>query len=174
MPLYLNTRGRNVVAVKVCDRCKMKRFADFLVSDPNAPGLQVCRDTCMDVLDPWRKAPRMTEDITVRGVRPEVSVSTTLNFYVAYSPVSGSFAVGETFYGQQSRTQGVITSIVFGQYINFTIAQGLDFFVGELLVGASSGATGLAESVVSPGTTTGLGATSISGSAISGVAISGV
>jgi len=75
MPLYLHTRGKAVAAVKICDRCKMKRYAEFLVPDPNAPGLQVCKDTCVDVLDPWRLAPRATEDITVRGVRPEVEIS---------------------------------------------------------------------------------------------------
>jgi hypothetical protein len=77
MPLYLNTSGNSVVAVAVCDRCKMKRAVTFLVPDPNSPGLQVCQDTCVDLLDPWRLAPRMTEDITVRGVRPEVEISDT-------------------------------------------------------------------------------------------------
>jgi hypothetical protein len=74
MSLWLRTEGRTCVAVAVCDRCKMKRYADFLVPDPNAPGLRVCGDTCVDVLDPWRLAPRTTEDITVKGVRPEVAL----------------------------------------------------------------------------------------------------
>jgi hypothetical protein len=69
MGLWLHTEGDTVVAVAICDRCKMKRHSTFLVPDPNTPGLRVCQDTCVDVYDPWRLAPRTTEDITVKGVR---------------------------------------------------------------------------------------------------------
>lgn len=75
--LYLNTLGDTCVAVAVCDRCKMKRPSTFLVPDPNMPGLRVCLDTCVDVYDPWRLAPRTTEDITVRNIRPEVPITNT-------------------------------------------------------------------------------------------------
>ena len=71
MPLYLNTLGRQTVAIGVCDRCKMKRPLDFLVSDPNAPGLRVCQDTCVDQFDPWRLPARSTENVTVHYPRPE-------------------------------------------------------------------------------------------------------
>lgn len=71
MSVYLNTTGLSTIAIAVCDRCKMKRPYVHLVSDPNAPGLRVCKDTCVDQLDPWRLPARQTENITLQYPRPD-------------------------------------------------------------------------------------------------------
>lgn len=72
MSLWLDTRGKWSVAIAICDRCKMKRSITHLVSDPNAPGLRVCMDTCVDVLDPYRLPARQPENITLNYPRPDV------------------------------------------------------------------------------------------------------
>jgi hypothetical protein len=69
MSLYLKPKGSKV-AIAICGRCKMKRYHDDLVSDPNIPGLMVCED-CADVRDPYRRPPRKPEDINLRTPRPE-------------------------------------------------------------------------------------------------------
>lgn len=71
MSLYLDTRGLANVAIAVCDRCKMKVSITTLVSDPNAPGLRVCRELCVDEYDPWRLPARRPENITLRYPRPD-------------------------------------------------------------------------------------------------------
>ena len=43
-------------------------YLSELKSDPNVPGLRVCRD-CSDSLDPYRKAPRQPENIAVQNPR---------------------------------------------------------------------------------------------------------
>jgi hypothetical protein len=45
------------------------------MSDPNYPGLRVCR-VDVDELDPYRLPARQTERITLPFVRPDVSVAT--------------------------------------------------------------------------------------------------
>lgn len=70
MPLFLDTRGLTNVAVAVCDRCRTKMSILELESDPNSPGLRVCKD-CMDIFDPWRLPARKTEDIALRHPRPD-------------------------------------------------------------------------------------------------------
>ena len=72
MPVFLDTTGETVLSVAICDRCAMKRPYVHLVSDPNSPGLRVCRDTCVDQFDPWRLPARMTENITIQHPRPDV------------------------------------------------------------------------------------------------------
>lgn len=71
MPLFLNTLGKSQVAIAVCDRCHTKVSITHLISDPNSPGLRVCKDTCADLFDPWRLPPRQTEDITLEYPRPD-------------------------------------------------------------------------------------------------------
>lgn len=70
MSIYLDTRGRSSIAIAICDRCKCKFSIDELMSDPNSPGLRVCRD-CVDELDPYRLPARQTENITLPFVRPD-------------------------------------------------------------------------------------------------------
>jgi len=43
-------------------------YLSELKSDPNVPGLRVCRD-CSDVLDPYRKATRQPDNIAVQNPR---------------------------------------------------------------------------------------------------------
>lgn len=70
MPVFLDTRGKTVLSVAICDRCRMKRPYVDIVSDPNSPGLRVCKD-CVDEFDPWRLPARMTENITIQHPRPD-------------------------------------------------------------------------------------------------------
>lgn len=71
---FLDTRGETTLAIAVCDRCNRKVFYSELRSDPNFPGMRVCRDD-VDDLDPWRLAARETEVVTLRHPRPDVSVA---------------------------------------------------------------------------------------------------
>ena len=71
MSVYLDTTGLSVIAIAICDRCKMKRPYIALVSDPNAPGLRVCKDGCVDQFDPWRLPARQTENSTLQYPRPD-------------------------------------------------------------------------------------------------------
>lgn len=80
MPRYLDTRGHSKLAIAVCARCGVKYPWDELDEDGNSPGLRVCRDGCRDVLDPWRLAPRETEDITLQWSRPDLSLAPGAQF----------------------------------------------------------------------------------------------
>ena len=75
MAVYLDTRGRSTLGIGICDRCSRKFSLDELRPDPNFPGLRVCRDDA-DQFDPYRLAPRQTENIALRHPRPDVSLAT--------------------------------------------------------------------------------------------------
>lgn len=75
MSLYLDTRGKSVVSIGVCDRCKMKRALVDLGPDRNSPGLRVCNQGCNDLYDPYRLPARRTENITVQYPRPDEELS---------------------------------------------------------------------------------------------------
>lgn len=68
--LYLDTRGRQFLAIGLCDRCKRKFPLDQLHTDPNAPGLRVCVAD-QDELDPWRLPAPAPENIALRVCRPD-------------------------------------------------------------------------------------------------------
>jgi hypothetical protein len=76
MPLYLDTRGRSTLGIGLCARCSRKFSLDDLHSDPNFPGLMVCKAD-LDEFDPYRLPARQTEDITLRFVRPDESIATS-------------------------------------------------------------------------------------------------
>jgi hypothetical protein len=76
MPRFLNTEGNAVIAIFICDRCKMKRPIIEAMPDPNFPGLKVCQQGCADQKDPYRLPARKTERITLQFPRPDVSVAT--------------------------------------------------------------------------------------------------
>jgi hypothetical protein len=57
----------------ICGRCRTKKYLSELKSDPNVPGLRVCRD-CSDSLDPYRKTPRQPENIAVQNPRLDESL----------------------------------------------------------------------------------------------------
>lgn len=75
MPRFLDTRGNAVIAIFICDRCRMKRPIIEAMPDPNFPGLKVCQQGCADEKDPYRLPARKTERITLQFPRPDVSVA---------------------------------------------------------------------------------------------------
>lgn len=79
MPRFLNTEGNAVIAIFICDRCRMKRPIIQAMPDPNFPGLKVCQEGCADEKDPYRLPARKTERITLQFPRPDVSVATDPN-----------------------------------------------------------------------------------------------
>ena len=75
MPKFLDTRGRQHIAISICDRCKLKFPYDDLYPDPNSPGLRVCKKD-LDELDPYKLKPRQPEKISLRYPRPDSDIST--------------------------------------------------------------------------------------------------
>jgi hypothetical protein len=75
MPRFLNTEGNAVIAIFICDRCRMKRARIEAMPDPNFPGLKVCQQGCADQKDPYRLPARKTERIALQFPRPDVSVA---------------------------------------------------------------------------------------------------
>ena len=71
MPRFLDTRGNPTLGIGICARCSRKMPLHELHSDPNAPGLMVCVED-LDQYDPYRLAPRETENIALRYPRPDV------------------------------------------------------------------------------------------------------
>ena len=74
MSYYLDTTGNASLAVAICGRCGLKFPIGDLESDPNSPGLRVCRDD-RDDYDPYRLPARETEDITLRYPRPDIPLT---------------------------------------------------------------------------------------------------
>lgn len=74
MPRFLNTFGDAVLAIAKCDRCGMKRKYVELRSDPNSPGLRVCRG-CEDQFDPWRLPAPAPDRISLEHARPDVALA---------------------------------------------------------------------------------------------------
>ena len=70
MSVYLDTRGLSTLGIGLCDRCSRKMSLTQLMSDPNSPGLRVCRED-LDQLDPYRLPPRQSDQITLPFVRPD-------------------------------------------------------------------------------------------------------
>ena len=70
MSIWLDTRGLSTLGICLCDRCSRKMSLTQLMSDPNSPGLRVCRED-LDQLDPYRLPPRQSDQITLPFVRPD-------------------------------------------------------------------------------------------------------
>lgn len=70
------SRSRGSFGIAICDRCGRKMFEGDLHSDPNAPGLRVCKDD-LDVLDPYRLPARQTESALLHVIRPDVPLDTS-------------------------------------------------------------------------------------------------
>ena len=75
MSIWLDTRGRSTLGIGLCARCSRKMSLEELFSDPNSPGLKVCRED-LDQLDPYRLPPRQPDQITLPFVRPDSPLST--------------------------------------------------------------------------------------------------
>ena len=75
MSIWLDTRGRSTLGIGLCARCSRKMSLDELLSDPNSPGLRVCRED-LDNLDPYRVPPRQPDNFTLPFVRPDSPLNT--------------------------------------------------------------------------------------------------
>jgi hypothetical protein len=73
--VYLDTRGKSTLGIGICGRCSRKFSLDDLQSDPNYPGLRVCKDD-MDEYDPYRLPARQPEVIALRFPRPDTPIGT--------------------------------------------------------------------------------------------------
>lgn len=71
MPIFLDTTGNSTLGIAICARCSRKFPLGELFSDPNSPGLMVCRDD-LDVLDPYRLPGPTPDQINLDFVRPDV------------------------------------------------------------------------------------------------------
>jgi len=102
MPRFLSTTGNAILSIAVCDRCRMKRAYVDLSSDPNSPGLRVCRFGCADEIDPYRLPGPPTDVISLEYARPdaklepvELMVDESGNVIVwSEDPASGGIDVG--------------------------------------------------------------------------------
>ena len=95
MPVFLDPRGRATYGIGLCARCSRKMFLDELHSDPNSPGLMVCKDD-LDVLDPYRLPARQTEDITLPFYRPDVPLN-QLDAPVAFETLANRLVTEDGF-----------------------------------------------------------------------------
>jgi len=75
MSVYLDTRGKSVLSVAICDRCNRKFPYVDLKPDPNFPGMRVC-EVDLDNFDPWRLPAIQTENIALRFPRPDQNIAT--------------------------------------------------------------------------------------------------
>jgi hypothetical protein len=74
---YLDTRGNSTLGVGICDRCSTKRPLGDLMSDPNVPGLKVCKaaaEGCIDHYDPYRLPVRMPDPLKLPFNRTDQSL----------------------------------------------------------------------------------------------------
>lgn len=74
MSIWLDTRGRSTLGIGLCARCSRKMSLTELFSDPNSPGLRVCRED-LDQLDPYRLPPRQPDNINLPFVRPDTPLT---------------------------------------------------------------------------------------------------
>jgi hypothetical protein len=75
MSKYIDVTGNPTFGIGICGRCSRKFALHELMSDPNSPGLKVCKDD-LDDYDPYRLAPRAPDKIVLPFNRPDVSIST--------------------------------------------------------------------------------------------------
>lgn len=71
---FLDTRGMQHLAIGICGRCSLKYPIDELFSDPNFPGLKVCKKD-LDVYDPWREPAPAPENIALMYARPDTELT---------------------------------------------------------------------------------------------------
>ncbi len=74
MPVFIDPTGQPTYGIGICARCSRKMPLGELSPDPNSPGLLVCAED-LDLLDPYRLPARVTEDITLPFVRPDVPLN---------------------------------------------------------------------------------------------------
>lgn len=69
MPRYLPVQSGKKATIAICTRCQKKMYYSDMRRDPNNDNWY-CRD-CVDIFDPWRRAARIAEDISVQHPRPD-------------------------------------------------------------------------------------------------------
>lgn len=75
MSKFIDPHGEPTYGLALCARCSRKFKLGELLSDPNSPGLMVCRDD-VDDYDPYRLAPRDNDQIVLPFVRPDEPINT--------------------------------------------------------------------------------------------------
>lgn len=75
MSRFLDPTGQPTFGIGICGRCSRKMLLAELMSDPNSPGLMVCRAD-LDDYDPYRLAPRAEDQITLPFNRPDTPINT--------------------------------------------------------------------------------------------------
>lgn len=75
MAKFLDTTGNSTLGIAICARCSRKFPLGELVSDPNYPNLMVCKED-VDQYDPYRLAPRPSDQIVLPFNRPDVPLNT--------------------------------------------------------------------------------------------------
>lgn len=80
----------------ICQRCQLRGYYAEMVEDVNIPGLYV-HPHCADMIDPYRLAPRPTEDITLSRPRPDAPVSTSVD--LSYLDIEYVVVESESFGG---------------------------------------------------------------------------
>jgi len=79
MSTFIDPTGQPTYGIALCARCSRKFPLAELYPDPNSPGLMVCKED-LDELDPYRLPARVTEDITLPFVRPDVPLTAPTGF----------------------------------------------------------------------------------------------
>jgi hypothetical protein len=92
MSIFLDPRGKSTFGIGICARCSRKMSLEDLESDPNYPGLYVCRED-KDQFDPYRLAARQPERINLFHPRPDTNIA--LNMYGTISQDDDLFIIGE-------------------------------------------------------------------------------
>jgi len=72
---FIDPTGEPTYGIGICARCSRKFRLAELSSDPNSPGLKVCRED-IDDYDPYRLAPRKEDQIVLPFNRPDLPLTT--------------------------------------------------------------------------------------------------
>lgn len=121
--MYLNTVGRNRLAIGICGRCSLKFALDDLSPDINYPGLMVCGtpgtvngkgiwsggNGCSDAIDPYRLPPHEVEDITLDMPRPDTLLP--IPPYTSVAPGDPNWPTN-TFLGGDGAAQLPATGVI--------------------------------------------------------------
>lgn len=75
MSKFIDPHGEPTYGLALCGRCSRKFKLGELMSDPNSPGLMVCRED-LDEYDPYRLAPRAEDQVVLPFVRPDINIGT--------------------------------------------------------------------------------------------------
>lgn len=74
MSAFLDTTGRPVLGIGICDRCHFVFPLGELMPDRDKPGLMVCKED-RDVLDPWKLPGPPADKFNLPFVRPDANLA---------------------------------------------------------------------------------------------------